>query len=175
MKKLFFYFSIFAAMTMVMVSCSKDDNDDTDSQENRLRFANKLTQDGLVGEWEGMDQLVRRDGAESGQQNYAVMRFERTSKDATEGKGYVLYFKNSFKTELSNSSEIKWYFANDQLKIDYSNGWDTRYAEYRTSELNISDNTFSGRWFERNDYYWLFSYTKTTFNEWDKYIKKNQE
>ena len=173
MKKVLFFFSILAAMAMVTVGCSKDDDDDSnrDSKENRLKFANKLTQDGLVGVWEGMDHLTRRDGAESGKELYAVMRFERASKDATTGTGYVLYFNNSFKTTLINQCEIRWHFANDQLMLEYSNGWDNRYAEYRTRELVIVGDTFKGTWFERNDYFWSFEYTKSTFDEWEKYMK----
>ena len=51
MKKLFKFMVILAAMTMITVSCSKDD--DKDSTDNRLKFATALTQNGTSGTWEG--------------------------------------------------------------------------------------------------------------------------
>ena len=170
MKKFLSFMAIVAALAMTMSSCSKDE-DEGDSQANRLKFTNLMMQNGTSFTWEGYEQLHRTDGASSGKTYYVVIRFVRNTKDDTQGSGNVLFFSNENKNDLQEKSAINWWFGNDMLHISLPTlGWDARYAEYRTQELTINGDNFTGRWFEKNDYYWFFTYKKSSFNEWDKYI-----
>ena len=113
MKKLFTSMAILAALAMMTVSCSKDD--DKDSTNNRLNFANALTQNGTSGTWEGYD---KRQFKELGNwvdksQSYVVIRFDRTSTQATNGTGFLLTFENSYKDTYKEQSEFTWYFDDD--------------------------------------------------------------
>ncbi len=163
--------AIVAAVAMTFTSCSKDE-EEGDSEASRLNFTNLMMQNGTSITWEGNEQLQRKDGAESGKQYYAVIRFVRNSTTDTHGTGNVLFFTNYTKTELSAQSNISWWFDNDMMHISLSNGWDARYAEYRTKELSVTATLFSGKWFEKSDYYWYFSYKKSSFTDWDKYLNK---
>jgi hypothetical protein len=171
MKKLFVYMTLVAAMAMMVVSCSKDD-DDTDSTDNRLKFTNLLTQNSTSCTWEGTERTKERDWgnwAEKGDK-YAVMRFDRSSTQAIEGTGYVIYFENAYKDNVKDQSEFMWNFANDVLNITYRHsGWAPVHAEYRTSELVINGDKFEGTWFEASDKKFEFSYKKSSFNDWNKY------
>lgn len=170
MKKLFTSMAILAALAMMTVSCSKDD--DKDSTNNRLNFANALTQNGTSGTWEGYD---KRQFKELGNwvdksQSYVVIRFDRTSTQATNGTGFLLTFENSYKDTYKEQSEFTWNFDEDMLHITYRHpGWTPVYAEYRTKELVISGDNFTGYWFEQTDSRYKFSYTKSSFKDWDKY------
>ena len=174
MKKLFFFMSIFAVMALMTVSCSKDDDDDdnTDSTENRLKFANKLTQNATSFTWEGYETTKTRswgNWSDDGKK-FVVMRFDRASKDATEGEGMLFQFENEWKENFIDKSEFRWSFADDELRITYRHsGWAPVHAEYRTSELVIDGNKFEGTWFESSDKKFEFSYKKSSFNDWDKY------
>lgn len=164
--------TLFAAMVMTIVSCSKDDDDNVDSQSNRLAFANKLTQNSTSCAWEGEDKIMNKNwGNWSTDDNrYAVMRFDRTSTTATEGTGLLLSFENAYKDKFKDRSEFMWGFANDELHITFRHeGWAPFYAEYRTQELVINGNSFHGTWFERSDRKFEFNYKKSSFNDWNKY------
>lgn len=172
MKKLFFYMSIVAAMAMMVVSCSKDDDDEEGITVEK--FANLLTNNSLSCTWEGLETTRRYNGGwyDDGEK-YAIMRFDRASTTATEGTGFVIYFKNSFKDQLNyegSYSEIIWHFRNNIMYVEYKrNGWPAVHAEYNTSELVINGDSFKGTWYENNDNKFEFIYKKSTFNEWDKY------
>ena len=80
MKKSFFYLTLIAAMGMTFVSCSKDEEKDTD--ENRLNFANQLTQNSTSCTWEGYDQYQRKElgnWVDEERKSYVVIRFDRAS------------------------------------------------------------------------------------------------
>ena len=111
--------AILAAMSIITVSCSKDD--DKDSTDNRLNFATALTQNGTSGTWEGYD---KRQYKELGHwvdrsQSYVVIRFDRASTNATNGTGFLLTFENSYKDTYKEQSEFTWYFDDDMLHITY--------------------------------------------------------
>lgn len=171
MKKLFTLMAIFAAMAMITVSCSKDD-DDKDSTENRLKFANALTQNSTSGIWEGYDKRQHKEFGSwvDRSQSYVVIRFDRASTTATTGTGFLLTFENSYKETYKEQSEFTWYFDDDMLHITYRHsGWTPVYAEYRTNELVINGDNFYGYWFEETSSRYRFSYTKSTFSDWNKY------
>ena len=171
MKKLFVFMTVMVAMAMVVVSCSSDD-DDTDSTENRLKFANALTRNSTSATWEGYDKAQQKELGNwvDERQSYVVIRFDRASTSATNGTGLLLTFENAYKETFKERSEFMWYFDDDMLKIDYRHqGWTPVYAEYRTNELTINGDTFSGFWFEKTSVRYKFSYTKSDFNKWDDY------
>ena len=172
MKKLFFFMAMFAAMTLITVSCSKDDDDNTDSIENRLKFTNKMLQNGTTCTWEGTERTKSRswgNWSDDGDK-YTVMRFDRTSTQHVEGTGYVIYFENAYKENVKSQSEFMWSFADDVLIITYRHeGWAPVHAEYRTSELVIDGDRFDGTWFEASDKKFEFNYKKSSFNDWNKF------
>ena len=170
MKKVFFYMALFAAMAMVNISCSDDDN--TDSEDNRLKFANLLTQDSTSGVWEGYDIKEWKELGSwvDGGRHYVVRRFDRASATATRGIGRVLMFENDFLDNFIDASDFTWYFEDDQLQLTYRHsGWAPQHAEYRTEELVIRRDNFTGFLFEKTDYRYKFNYKKSTFKDWDKY------
>lgn len=172
MKKYFSLMAIFAAMAMTFIGCSKDDND-TDSTENRLNFTNKLTQNSISCTWEGYNMAKRKElgNWNDDGQKYAVMRFDRATKEDIQGTGLLLYFENNYKDTFLEGSEFTWYFADDMLRISYRHsGWSPQYAEYRTQELVINGDRFDGTWFEKTDFKYKFNYTKSAFSDWSKYI-----
>lgn len=167
MKKYLFFMTMIAAFSMTMVSCSK--SEDSDSEDNRLKFANALTQNSTSAAWEGYDQAQRKEllNWTDEDQDYVVRRFDRASTTSTSGTGLLLVFENNYKEDIKESSEFTWSFDNDQLKISYrKSGWKPVYAEYRTQELVINGNSFSGYWFEKTDFKYKFSYTKSSYNKW---------
>jgi hypothetical protein len=171
MKKLFFYMTMVAAMAFVVVSCSKDDDEDNSKEA----FVNKLTQNGTTCTWEGSERTLSRSwGSWSNDgEKYAVMRFDRASTTATQGTGWVLYFENSYKEVYKDGSEFTWSIVGDELKITYRHsGWAPVHAEYNTQELIINGNRFDGTWFESSDKKFEFKYNKSTFNTWNKYINQ---
>ncbi len=170
MKKLF-SLAILAAMALMVVSCSKDD-DDTDSTANRLNFANKLTQNSTSGTWEGYETSMRKEGGwVDGTKRYAVIRFDRATTSDIKGTGQLVAFENKYMDTFREGSEFEWYFDEDMLHITWRHaGWQPAYAEYRTNELVIDGDTFRGEWFEKTDFKWHFSYTKSNFNDWSKYV-----
>ena len=174
MKKFFVFMTVMAAMALTVVSCSK--SEDGDSEENRLKFANALTQNSTSCTWEGFDKAQRKEMGNNWndeRQSYVVIRFDRASTSSTTGTGMILTFENMYKDveNFKEASEFTWYFDNDQLHISYRHqGWKPVYAEYRTQELVISGDTFRGYWFEQTDFRYQFSYTKSAFNEWNKFV-----
>jgi hypothetical protein len=170
MKKLFTCIAILAAMAMITVSCSKDE--DKDSADNRLSFANQLTQNSTSAAWEGYDKCQRKELGNwvDERQSYVVIRFDRNSTSDYQGTGVVLTFENNYKEAFKEMSDFTWYFDDDQLKITYRrSGWQPVYAEYRSNELVINGSSFSGFWFEKTDLRYKFNYTKSTFNDWNNY------
>lgn len=170
MKKLLTCMTMIAAMAVMTVSCSKDDDKDTPAQ--RLEFANKLTMNGTTATWEGTDQRQFKELGNwvNKSQSYVVIRFDRNSTTDTQGTGVVLTFQNSYKEDFKERSEFTWNFNNDQLHINYRrSGWQPVYAEYRTNELIIDNSGFKGFWFESTDTRYQFSYIKSNFTDWDKY------
>jgi hypothetical protein len=169
MKKLFTFMTIVAAFAMVMTSCKKEE---TDSESNRLKFANQMMQNKTSFTWEGSETAMRKElGSWSEKDSrYVVIRFDRASTESTVGTGRLLSFKNSYKSEFNSSSEFRWYFSNDCLYIEWKkSGWQTAHAEYRTHELVIDGSGFHGTWFEKDSYKWEFNYIASSFNEWNKY------
>ena len=164
------FMTVIAAMAMITVSCSKDDDEIT-----KEGFTDNLFQKGTTIVWEGQERTRRYNGGwyDDGQK-YAVMRFDRTSNTATSGTGYVIYFKNSFKEELNYSgsfSEIQWYFQDNIMYVNYKrNEWPAVHGEYNTSELVVDGNTFKGTWYEDNDNKFEFTYSKSSFSDWNKYF-----
>ena len=171
MRKLLSFMTIVACLALVMTSCKNDD--DTDSEANRLKFTNKMLHNNTSYTWEGHETArVKNEGVK--QERHVVIRFERASTESTTGTGRLLSFKNSYKDEFISSSEFRWYFSNDCLYLEWKKaGWQTAHAEYRTSELVIDDNGFHGNWFESTSYRWEFNYTASSFNDWDKYPATN--
>ena len=164
--------TLIAVMAMTVVSCSKDD--DKDSPDNRLKFANLLTQNSTTATWEGYDKAQRKElgSWNEERQSYVVIRFDRASTTATSGTGLVLTFNNSYKDKESykEQSEFTWNFDDDQLHLSYRrSGWQPVYAEYRTNELVINGSSFTGYWFEQTDFRYKFSYTISNFNDWDSF------
>ena len=99
------------------------------------------------------------------------MRFDRNSTSDVSGTGLVLYFENSYKDTFKDGSEFTWSYSGDELRITYRHtGWAPVHAEYNTSELVINNSGFNGTWFEGSDKKFVFSYIKSTFNEWNKYF-----
>lgn len=172
MKKSFFYLTLIAAMAMTFVSCSNDEEKDTD--ENRLNFANQLTQNSTSCTWEGYDQYQRKElgnWVDEDRKSYVVIRFDRASTTAANGTGMLLTFENSYKEQFKEASEFIWGFDKGQLQITYRHGgWAPVYAEYYTNELTISGDTFKGWWWEKTDRRFEFKYTKSSFKDWDKYV-----
>ena len=170
MKRLFSYIAIVAALAITMVSCSKDD--DKDSEENRLNFINQVMQNSTSFTWEGYETAQRKELGSwvDEKKRYTVIRFDRASTTSTSGTGRLVAFQNSYKEEFVESSDLTWYFDNDQMQITWRRaGWQPAHAEYRTGELQISTSTFKGYWFEKTDFRWQFSYIKSSFNDWNKY------
>ena len=107
MKKSFFYLTLIAAMAMTFVSCSKDEEKDTD--ENRLNFANQLTQNSTSWTWEGYDQYQRKElgnWVDEERKSYVVIRFDRASTTNAYGTGMLLTFENSYKEQFKEASEF---------------------------------------------------------------------
>lgn len=172
MKKSFIYLSFMAIMAMIVVGCSKDEEKDTPN--TRLNFANALTQNSTTCTWEGYDQYQRKElgnWVNEKRKSYVVIRFDRASTTAYNGTGVVLTFENEYKEDFKESSDFVWSFDNSQLQITYRHsGWAPVYAEYNTSELIISGNSFRGYWWEQTDRRFEFRYTKSSFNNWDKFV-----
>ena len=181
MKKLFLIATtkVLVCMTviaaMAMTSCSKED-DDNDSE--RVNFANRLTQNSLSGTWEGWHKkMIKEDIWKEDSKQYAVIRFFRSSNTSTNGTGVVLYFTDETKKNYKEGTDFNWYLDDNQLKIRaiHRNDWNTNngsnwmYAEYNTTELTISGNSFYGHWVESVTYKWAFDYKKSDFNDWTKY------
>ena len=168
MKKVLFCMTMIAAMAMVFVACSKDD----DKENTKESFANKLTQNGTTCTWEGAERTLSRSwGSWSDDgEKYAIMRFDRASTTAIQGTGLVIYFENSYKETVRDFSEFTWSLSGDELKITYRHtGWAPVHAEYNTQELIIKGDRFDGTWFESSDKKFEFNYTKSTFTDWAKY------
>jgi len=171
MKKLLSYITIFAAMAMMMTSCSKDE--ETDTEANRLNFTNLLMQNKTSFTWEGLETAQRKELGHWNDEKtrYVVIRFDRATTESTTGTGRLIAFENSWKQAFIESSDFKWYFNNDMLYLEWKHaGWQTAHAEYRTNELTISGDKFNGYWFEKTDFRWQFNYTKSSFIDWDKYV-----
>lgn len=135
---------------------------------------NKLLQNGTTCTWEGSEiTLIWEWGRWSDEgQKYTIIRFDRNSTSDLSGTGQVLYFDNSYKDSYKDGSEFTWNFIDDELKITYRhNGWAPIHAKYSTTELVIHDNNFAGTWYESSDRKYKFSYIKSSFNNWDKYLK----
>ena len=169
MKKSFLFLTLFAAMTIGMVSCSSSDDNGEDAKAN---FANKLTQNGTTCTWEGVERTMSRswgNWSDDGEK-YAVMRFDRASTTATSGTGLVYYFENLYKETFKDKSEFTWTLESDEMKITYRHtNWAPVHAEYKTPELVIRGDTFVGTWFEASDKKFEFNYKKSNFTDWDKY------
>ena len=161
------------ALSVTMMSCSKDDEEDnTDSVKNRQSFANKLLQNGTTFTWEGYMTDKRKEWGNwtDDGKTYVVMRFDRNSTSDTEGSGMVVHFENEWKEKFIDKSELRWSFAEDELRVVYRHeGWAPVHAEYRTSELVIDESGFHGTWFESSSLKYEFVFKKSTFTEWDKY------
>ena len=171
MKKLFLYMTMLMAAMTLTTGCSSSD-DDTDSEDNRLKFANALTRNSLSTAWEGNNTAFYKElgnwvnkGSE-----YVVMQFNRSAITATNGTGVVLIFANDYKNRFEDKSNFRWSFDNDQLMISYENPeWDGMHAEYRTNELKIESNQFYGYWYIRTDKRYQFNYKPSTFSDWSRY------
>lgn len=172
MKKLLSCMAIVLAVALTMTSCKKDE--DTDSEANRLKFTNKIFhgESSLTYTWEGREVAhVKNEGVKK--ERYAVLRFERASKEHTSGTGRLVAFTNSYKDEFVEASDFRWYFSNDCLYIEWKHaGWQTAHAEYRSQELVIDGSGFYGRWFESTSYWWEFKYTPSSWNDWNKYANR---
>ena len=168
MRKVFFCMTMIAAMAMMFVSCSKDDDEITKEE-----FTNKLFQNGTTCTWEGVERTLSRswgNWSDDGEK-YAIMRFDRNSTSDLSGTGLVLYFENSYKEQYRDGSEFTWSYSGDELRITYRHsGWAPVHAEYNTTELIINNSGFNGTWFEGSDKKFVFSYIKSSFNEWNKYL-----
>ena len=172
MKKLFAFMTIVAAMAMSTVSCGSDD-DEGDKTDPRLTFTNKLTQDSTTCTWEGYERTMTKSWGNwsASAEKYVVMRFDRASKTAIEGDGILLQFGNDWKENCIDKSDIKWRFVGDELHISYRHeGWAAVHAEFNTTELRINGDKFEGTWFESDDTKFEFSYKKSSFSDWNKFV-----
>ena len=167
MKKLLSCMAIVLAVALTMTSCKKDE--DTDSEANRLKFTNAIMQNQISFTWEGLETAkVKNEGDKK--QRYAVIRFDRASKESTMGTGRLVAFQNFSKKDFIESSEFQWHFSNDCLYLVWSHrGWQTAHAEYRTNELIVDASGFHGNWYESTSYRWEFKYSPSSFSDWDKY------
>ena len=163
--------AILMAAVLTLSSCKNDD--DVDSEANRLKFTNQMLQNQLSFTWEGLETAkVKNEG--NLKERYAVIRFDRGSLESTVGTGRLVAFKNSYKTDFVESSEFRWYFNNDCLYIEWAkSGWQTAHAEYRTNEITVDSKGFHGNWYESTSYRWEFNYVASTFSDWDKYPATN--
>ena len=172
MKKLISCMAMVLAVALTMTSCKKEDSD---SEENRLNFTNKMFQDKTSFAWEGLESAkVKNEGTKK--ERYTVIRFDRASTSSTTGTGRLIAFNNSYKTDFVESSNFRWYFNNDCLYLEWEHaGWKTAHAEYRTSEIVIDGSGFHGNWYESTSYRWEFNYIASSFNDWSKYPETSNE
>jgi hypothetical protein len=159
--------AILLAVALTLTGCKKDE--DTDSEDNRLKFTNQMFQNKTSFAWEGLETAkVKNEGTKK--ERYAVIRFDRADVKSTTGTGRLVAFSNSYKNDFVESSEFRWYFSNDCLYLEWKKaGWQTAHAEYRTREIYIDGNGFHGNWFESTSYRWEFNYIASSFTDWDKY------
>lgn len=168
MNKFLSCLAIVLALAMTMTSCKKDE-EEGDSENNRLKFTNAMMQNQTSFTWEGREvAMVKNEGEKK--ERYSVLRFDRATTQSTSGLGRLVAFTNSFKNTFVESSAFRWYFMNDCMYIEWEYpGWRPAHAEYRTGEIVIDGNGFHGTWFENTSYSWVFGYIPSTFNEWDRY------
>ena len=167
MKKFLSIMAVVAAVAMIMTGCKKEESD---SEENRLNFTNKIFHgQNTTYTWEGHEVAkVKNEGTKK--ERYSVLRFERASAQSTTGTGRLVAFTNSYKDDFVEASDFRWYFSDRCLYIEWEHsGWQTAHAEYLTNELTIDGSGFHGTWFESTSYRWEFNYIASTWNEWDKY------
>ena len=144
-----------------------------DDPAARLAFTNAMLQNSTSCTWEGWQRRQFKDGSSwrnEGQQ-YAVIRFDRSSTSETSGTGVLLYFRNAEKTDYKEGSRFTWAFVGNQIRlvqITHSE-WYPMYAEYNTTELSVGASSFYGHWWEKVDDRWEFSYKISDFNDWSNY------
>lgn len=164
--------TVIAAMASSLTSCKDEEKDSADA---RLNFVNKMMQssEALTCTWEGWHRCQRKSlgSWHDESQQYAVIRFNRSSPWETSGDGVLLYFKDSDKTNFYEGSRFYWGFDGNQIKLKHMthSEWYPMYAEYNTSELKINAGSFYGHWWEKDDYRWEFEYKKSNFSDWTKY------
>ena len=166
MKKLFTFVALCMAVTMVVTSCK---NDDEDKEKRNQEMAKTLTSVAWQGnnlyQYKEMGSWIDRST------DFVVMRFDRTSETATNGTGYQLQFDGTYFNELEEMSEFTWYFSDDDLYISYKEaGWGSVHAN--VDDWTLNNSYFSGYWWTNdNDRRYRFTYQKSSFKDWDKYIK----
>ena len=166
MKKLFTFVALCMAVTMVVTSCK---NDDEDKEKRNQEMAKTLTSVAWQGnnlyQYKEMGNWIDRST------DFVVMRFDRTSETATNGTGYQLQFDGTYFNELEEMSEFTWYFSGDDLYISYKEaGWGSVHAII--DDVTLNNSYFSGYWWTNdNDRRYRFTYQKSSFKDWDKYIK----
>ena len=170
MKKYFLYLTLFFGASLIVMSCSKDDDEEEDPQVTKLRFVNLLTQNSTSCAWEGSEIDLRKElGSWSDKgTKYVVVRFDREKTTDVEGSGWLYVFEDAYYEHFKEKSEFRWSITNDLLQISYRHqGWEPLHAEYKTSELVIRDNKFDGWWFVDSGWKYEFHYKKSSFNNWE--------
>ena len=136
MKKFLSFMAILMAVVLTMSSCKKDE--ETDSEANRLKFANAMLQNKTSYAWEGPQSAhVKNEGVKK--ERYAVLLFKRADEKSTTGTGRILLFTNSFKTELDESSEFRWYFSNRFALVRFLGGGGFSYTFVQVGRFLIID------------------------------------
>ena len=144
-----------------------------DDPAARLAFTNAMMQNSTSCTWEGWHRRQFKNGSSwntVGQQ-YAVIRFDRSSTSETSGTGILLYFKDADKTNFKEGSRFTWSFEYSQIKLKHitHSEWYPMFAAYNTTELIVGAGLFYGHWWEKTDDRWEFNYKISDFNDWSKY------
>lgn len=144
-----------------------------DDPAARLAFTNAMMQNSTTCTWEGWH---KRQFKSSGSwntegQQYAVIRFDRSSTSETSGTGILLYFKDADKTNFKEGSRFTWSFEYSQIKLRHitHSEWYPMFAAYNTTELSVGTDFFYGHWWEKVDDRWEFNYKISDFNDWGNY------
>ena len=163
MKKIFMFMALTATVTLLCVSCKKDEKSPEDTASE------------LVGsDWQGYISGYKKNGSEwvfNNERNFAVVRFTANADDPLKGKGYQLEYENENKYENTGKAEFTWNVTDDKLHIAYiTEGWGDVYLEYNKN-CEIKGDRFSGEMFDYHDHKYVFEFWKTTFYGWEQFFQ----
>ncbi len=167
MMKKYFAIMVVVAAVILLTGCSKDDE-----KLSPQEFARLLTSTTWAGTHQSQHKSMGSWSSNAPQD--VVIVFERANASATSGTGYQLEFKSSSYTEdqFERKSAISWEIHGDQFIINYAAGWDKSYMIYTDNECHLNASSFSGILYTDSDHRFLYTYVKSSFNDWAKYWNK---
>ena len=164
MKRLFVYMTMMLAVMTMTTSCKKDDNG---------RSAEDVAKSICATGWQGYNQyqLKEMGGWVDRDNDFVVMRFDRSNNTDIKGTGWQLQFDNSNFNNLQEKSAFEWYISDGRLYITYKeSGWGRVNAI--TNDMDMAGDYFTGWWLTNDgDRRYRFNYKVSGFKDWDKYTK----